>query len=218
VSALDQEALGRLLLRVEAEAHRRGWDEPAAFYVLYDARDQATDRAYRSIMSGMGSAIRVAPYAAQSAIPAAVFDGNPAHALFRFNLNLRSNHAMIKVLLDHFRQPGFVGVAFQVETWMRYADSKEERDALGPKRFAGLVGSIEARHVMAADIAGKDYVVQRQRGEKPVILEDIGEMEGAVVESLRAIVAAIQGQPMPEVDNVPSLWNWDDELAKAVDP
>jgi hypothetical protein len=34
---------------------------------------------------------------------------------------------------------------------------------------------------------------------------------------LLRVEAEVLGQPMPEVDNVPSLWDWDSELAKAVE-
>lgn len=210
----DAEALATLLRRIEGDAHRRGWDGDPALYVLYDARDRETEASYRRIMRGVP--IRSLPYAALPAVPSGALEGNPSSALFRFALNLRSEHPFVKAILEVLRQPGFVGMAFLVEAWMRTFDSKDERESLGKVRFADVPGSIEIRDVMAADISGRDFCVQRQRGGKAEMIEPDGEMSGAVIESLRTIVAAVVGRPLPEVENVPSTWNWDDERANAL--
>jgi hypothetical protein len=108
----DAEALAALLRRIEGDAHRRGWDGAPALYVLYDSRDRETERSYRTVMRG--SPIRSAPYAALPAVPPGALDGNPSSALFRFALNLRSQHPYVEAILALLRQPGFVGMAFLV--------------------------------------------------------------------------------------------------------
>lgn len=212
--APDHEALGALLRRIEGDAHRRGWDGDPALYVLYDARDRETEAAYRNVMRGVP--IRCAPHAALPAVPSGALAGNPASALFRFALNLRSEHPWVEAILHILRQPGFVGMAFLVEAWMRTFDTKDERESLGKVRFADVPGSIEIRDVLAADISGRDFCVQRQRGGKAEMIEPDGEMSGAVIESLRTIVAAVLGRPLPDIENTPSTWNWDAERANAI--
>lgn len=215
----DPELIGRLLLQVEAEAHRRGWDGPAALYVLYDGREPDTHVPYQDIMaSRRGAPILRLPYAAQSVAPESAFVGNPSHALFRFALNIRSYNALSEAVIGMIRRPGFLGLAFMNEAWMRTMASKEERDALGNVRFADIPGSIEIRNVMAADIAGNDYFVMRERGQEPKLHhgedDDIKQVSGAVIESLRSIVARVAGLPLPDIDNVPSQWDWDAEQAR----
>lgn len=218
---IDPDLISQLLTRVEADAHRRGWDEPAEIYVLYDASDRETDQAYRSLMSFRGPAIRRQHYAAQAAMPRAALDGHPVHALFRFSLNLRASeeHPAPAAVIGMLRQPGFLGVAFQSEGWMRTANSLEERDALGDVRFADIPGSVETRHVHAVDTEGNEYVAFRERGKKPRLERPgFGGMEhmgGAIIESLRAIVALVAGLPVPEIDNVPSQWDWSAERRRA---
>jgi hypothetical protein len=102
---------------------------------------------------------------------------------------------------------------------MRTFDKAEDRQALGQVRFADVPGSIEIREVIAADISGRDLCVHRQRGGKAEVLLGLGadaDMNGAVIESLRTIVAAVLGQPLPEVENTPSTWNWEVERANAL--
>ena len=216
----DPDLIGRLVLRVEADAHRGGWDAPAALYVLYDTTDPDTDATYRDVMAPRrGAPVRCHPYAGQSAVPESAFHGNPAHALFRFALNTRGDHPMADLVLGTIRRPGFLGLAFLYEGWMRTAKTKEERDALGAVRFADIPGSVELRSIMAADIAGNDYLVMRERGQKPELHrgddDDLNEMSGAIIESLRSIVAKVAGLPLPDLDTIPSQWDWDAERTGA---
>jgi hypothetical protein len=125
----------------------------------------------------------------------------------------------VEYVLAGLRQPGLLGLAFLCEAYGRTMASREERDALGNVRFADLPGSVEMRNVMAADIGGVDYVVTRERGSKPKLSrsgdDGFGHVEGAVVESLRAIVAAVRGETIPPWENIPSAWNWDEERQRA---
>lgn len=217
---IDPDAIGRLLLRVEADAHRRGWDQPAVLYVLYDARDSETDRVYRHLMGIRGPAIRVQPYAAQSAVPGYALDGNPAHALFRFALNIKgSDHPIVEAVVGMMRQPGFVGMAFLYEGYARSYGTREERDAEGDVLFADMPGSVEMRGVLAADIGGIDYLVARSRGEKPVLSRagDFEEAGGSIIESLRVIVAKVADRPLPELVNKPTRWTWERETSRRED-
>jgi hypothetical protein len=79
---VDPERLGQLLQRVEVDLHRSGWDQPAAMYVLYDGRHQATDGVFRAMMRPQQgrSAVRWQYYTARPAIPPGMLDGQPAHA------------------------------------------------------------------------------------------------------------------------------------------
>jgi hypothetical protein len=218
----DPEVIGRLLMRIESDAHRRGWDESPDLYVLYDARDHESDSAYRNVLaSRRGPAVRVAPYAAQSAVPQSALDGNPAHALFRFALNVSGGeHPAVEYVLATLRQRGFLGLAFLHEGWTRTVASQEERAALGDVRFADIPGSVEMRFVAGYDIAGVDYVVSRARGKSPELHStssgDFKEVTGAIYESLRIIVAKVAGLPVPEWENVPSRWDWDAERGNAI--
>lgn len=216
----DSEAIGRLLLRIEADAHRYGWDEPADLYVLYDARDIESDREYRHVLGvRRGPAVRCWPYAAQSAVPRHALDGNPAHAVFRFSLTARTDHPAAEYVFGTLRQPGFVGMAMLHEGWQLTVANEGEREALGDVRFADTPGAVEARYVLATDSAGVDYMVQRVRGMKPRLersgVGDFVSARGAIIESLRTITARVLGNPLPEIDNVPSRWDWDAERANA---
>jgi hypothetical protein len=213
---VDTEAMGQLLLRLEADAHRAGWDAPAALYVLYDARDLGTDRTYRQMMRWGGVPTRRGPYAAISAAPPGSLDGYPQHGLFRMALNFsHSDHPATRAMLGVLRQPGFLGAAFVCEAWSRETDDQAEREAWRGKRFADMPGSMEIRTVNAADVGGADWVVRRVRGDKPKMWTSgdpgLSNVEGSVVESLRMVVAVTADLPRPELKTTPTMWSWDDQ-------
>lgn len=209
---VDRDLINRLLLRIESDAHRAGWDGPPALFALYDARDASTDQAYRLTMSGCGPVIRCHPYAAQPMAPRGGLDGYASHAVFRMALNMKAapDDPRVAALIGMMRRPGFLGVALLCETWARQ-ESEEGRGALGAVRFADIPGSVECRLVSAADVAGRDYMARRVRGRKPQAGEDFGSIEGSVFESLRVIVAAIANLPVPELTTPPSMWSWDEQ-------
>lgn len=210
---IDADRMGRLLLKLEADAHRGGWDAPANMFVLYDSRDVATDQAYRQMMGRFaGPPSRLGPYAAHGAVPPGSLDGYPQHALFRLALYLSgSDHPHVAALVGMLRQPGFLGVAFQHEGWVREARDDAERESWGKQRFADMPGSREYRMVHAVDIGGGYHAARRVRGEKPDLLPGDATVEGAVVESLRMVVAVVADLPRPALTTTPSMWSWEDQ-------
>lgn len=200
----DRQLVERLLARIESVAHGRGWDQPARLYLLCDARAEDTDQILRACPRPV---LRVGHYAAAPMpdLP----DGYASHHLFTLALNLRhSDAAEAEALLELFRLPGFLGLAMLFETWVRDCTA-EEREALGPVRFADIPGSREARNVMAADVAGQDYFVSRKRGDAPT--SDFAGVDGAVIESLRVITTLVADLPVPDQTEVPFGWQWPDE-------
>lgn len=208
--------MGRLLLQVEATAHRHGWDEAADLYVLYDWHEQGTEQQFRRMFaSALGPPVRCGRYAAQVISPEGGLDGFASHALFRMAVNLKhSDHPDVAAFAGFLRWPGFRGVAMRGESWRR-EDTQEGRDALGEVRFADVPGSQECRNVFAADVDGVVYLVDRVRGCKPrLAMAEPGAPDrfvGAVVESLHVIVAVVAGRPPPDLVNVPSGWRWEDQ-------
>lgn len=217
MTAIDRQLMTRLLQQIELIANRRGWDEPAGLYVLYDWHDQPTEHAYRGMLPrDAGDAIRCGPYAARQMVRPEVLhsDGQPHHNLFRMALNLAHNDdPAIARFVQALGPPGFLGIAFVHEAWERtYRD--KDREAEGDVRFADMPGSIEIRFVMAADVSGDSHLIRRRRGDKPAVLDVSGDAgSGAVIESLRAITARVAGLPVPEIVNVPVGWQWPAEAA-----
>lgn len=217
VTTVDHDVMGRLLLQVEANAHRGGWDGPAAMYVLYDWHDDATAQVYRRVMEGRrGIPTRCGPYAAQSMVPPDALNGIASHGLYRLAMNLSlvgEGHYPVEVMIETMRQPAFLGVAFLCESWARTMADEEEREALGAVRFADIPGSVEMRQVCAVDTAGHDYFVSRPRGSKPTLyiptagVGDMTRYDGSIIESLRLIVAVIADLPRPPLPGIPSAWS-----------
>lgn len=210
-TAPDVQAVERLLMRIEADAHRGGWDQPPALYLLFDRSHRETAEHYRCLMAPRrGPAVLCGPYGAQSMVPAAVFDGSPPVALFRLALNLTHGRDVqpVAVFLAELRQPGFIGVAFLNESWtMRMTE--EEHAALDPKRrYADTPGATEERNVVAIDTADVRYMVNRTRGSKPEVnhTDDEVRLKGVVIDCLRAITCAIVGVPGPELKDPPYGW------------
>jgi hypothetical protein len=196
----------RLMMQIEADAHRRGWDGPPALLAVYDASRGRP----RQVVSGPSTRLRT--YLAMPCVPIDALCPAPVHALYRLALNLRhaGDHPMLQTFIGMIGQPGFVGMAFQAEGWMREC-SPEEREAIGDRRLADIPGTREQRFVIAALTDGTTRMVQRVRGGKPraIAEPDAAEWGGAVTESLRTIVAAIDGQQLPDVEGaMPIGWDW----------
>lgn len=206
---VDTHAMTQLILDVEARANSRGWDKPPAFYVLYDPTDAATEDAYRFLAAQLGAPIRSGGYAAQEAIPPAIFSGSPSHGLFRMAFNLAySDHPPALVVAKVMAQPGFVGAAFMCEGWQRSYQSRQAYDqerSTETRRLADIPGSIEQRSVFVHLVDGTDLMVVRRRGQAPI---SATRLEGSVIESLRTIVAVVAGLPLPPVPTLPSGWVW----------
>jgi hypothetical protein len=205
---VDAGVLDGLLLRMEANAHRGGWDGPAMIAIL--SGDEFTERAYRFI--GMRTYARHGNYAAWAFPTSGDVSGWPQHALFRLALNLANanDHPQVAPLLEVWRQPGFIGTAFMGEGWARKIPEGEPHPT---QRFADLPGSIENRFVHAADVAGGYHAVFRNRGSKPVLVDESYTPGGSIYDSLRAITAVIAGQQPPEKITEPTMWSWDEQTA-----
>lgn len=211
---VDQQLMARLMRQIELTANRRGWDQPPNLYVLYGWRDHDAERHYRELMPQTGEVVRCGPYAARPIVRSELLTGSPHHALFRMALNLtRSDHPQVRQFADATSHAGFLGAAFAHEAWTRTYNNPQERADEGDVRFADMPGSTESRFVLAADVAGGTHWVMRYRGSKPQT-DGGDEHGGALVESLRAITARISGQPVPEIVNVPTGWDWSNPEAE----
>lgn len=215
---VDTALLARLLLHIEILANRDGWDQSAAVMVLYDWRDTETEMAYRQFMGITGDPVRSGDYAARPMLrpwKMAKALAKPSHALFRMALNLTQAPGAVPqadMFVDALAQPGFLGVAFVVESWGREFPDEETRDRESRLDFADLPGSVECRMVYAADRSGGFHVVKRLRGRRPELL-DGSVFGGSVVESLRGITARVAGLPIPEFTEVPFRWEWPEQAA-----
>jgi hypothetical protein len=208
-ATLDGQMIDRLMMQVEADAHRRGWDGPPALLGIYDTSGGRP----RPVVRGQSTRLRT--YLAMPIVPTDALCPAPVHALYRLALNLRhvGDHPMLHTFVGMIGQPGFIGMAFQAEGYTREC-SPEEREALGDRRLADIPGSREERFVIASLVDGTTRMVKRLRGAKPsaVAESDIAEWGGAGAESLRTIVAAAAGQPLPDVEGtMPVGWDWDSQ-------
>lgn len=204
-ASIDQEILGRLLLRIEADSHRGGWDAPSRMFVVYDARHAVTDRTYRGLMSSLGPTIRCGPYAACQAVPTSAMDGYASHAALRMALNLGTDHPAARMLVDHWRQPGFLGFALMCETWSRQMTAEERGEVRG-RRLADIPGSYESRMVTSGDVSGAIRYVCRIRGEAPKLHPTEETFTGSIPQSLVYAAAAVAGLPLPDPPGFPSGW------------
>lgn len=212
----DPLALGRLLLRVEGDAHRLGWDNgPARLYVLYDQADAQTEQTYRRLISPSAAGpgpIRCGPYTALSMIPPSMLNPRSVHALFRLAASFTQAPTQLGVLAGRalarlLGQPGFLGLALLAEGWAYLAKDGEPEPEPG-RSLADTVGSKEYRGVIACDVAMRDYWVRRIRGQSPELVHFAAtdETDGAIIESLRSMVAAVAGLPVPALRHAPHGW------------
>jgi hypothetical protein len=211
IATINTAAFQGLLAQIEVNAHRRGWDSPPGFYVIYDATDVETDAAYRQVLPPQSRTgewpIRRLPYIARMAFRPALLEPLPSHALFRMALNVSAGHAKSDLFLGVLGQPGLVGLAVQMEAWALLGGSEAEGRQAGV-RLADMPDSKEFRVVHGVDATGSHHMAWRIRGEKP----EVGvpaHIGGAVTESLAAIMAALVGAPVPELTCEPSGWDWD---------
>jgi hypothetical protein len=213
---IDVGAVGRLLLRVEADNHRRGWDQPNAAYVLYDARgnDGATDRIYRQMLGAsprLRRASRVPPYVAQPFLDDHHWQqaGTPSYEqLRRFVLNLAyidPDEAPPEAvegagrLLASLSLHGVLGFAMQIEAWGSTDLDHTTKAIHGGAHIAHAPDAVEVRVLYAVDLTNRVYIVRRERGGKPVLDDDAGTTRGDYTTSLRLLVAAVTGTlPPPE--------------------
>lgn len=214
---IDSAQLDQLLLKIEAEVHRHGWDQPARLYVLYNTDDpESTSRfAFRHWRP---QRVRVRNYAAALCVPPDSLNPRPNHRIYRMALNLKyaAGSDPVDGFLSYMRTPGFLGVAFVAEGWYRptmTADEVEEYQR-GNFSLADRPGAKESRTVHAEDVTGHTHWTFRSRGE-PAKLMDLEGLDpsGSVFLSLKTIAAAIAGQPLPELfGEEPRNWDWNEQV------
>lgn len=213
--AIDAEAAGRLLRRIEAHHDMTGWhdgDGNMWVYVIYERDDVVMAHHIGRVMQKMGEPIRNARYVAQPMLPPRKLyegrrpeDHGPPDALRRFALNIAfadladdgddmaESMAAFRSLLQ---QPGIVGYAACHEGYGWKA-------SLLPRRIppAGCIqddpDSQEMRIAYLVDINDLAHRVTRWRGE-PAELRS-GEMRGNVSTSLR-ILADLTAGRLPEAN------------------
>lgn len=207
MTTVDSDRFLKLLGRIEAGAEPEGWDKPAKLYVIYDASIGDCDQQYQQMP--FAPVIRLGTYAAALCIPPYLFSSEPAHALFRWALNLAEGGPAVAPIIKMLRTPGLLGFAFQFEGWSKAA-TKEQREQYNDVDFATVAGSREVRAVVAVDIGPQYYQVGRIRGDQPTsLLFPPGKARGAIAESLFTSVAVMLGLPIPPIKAVPVGWTWD---------
>lgn len=209
---LDLDQLRPLLVRLEADAHRRGWVSHGSgltVYCLYDGADVVTSAFLDQTMGGLGGAVRVGGrYCARTMLPASMFDraaagepGKPYEFLRRFALNVAfaddddvplgsavppGGLEYMRMLL---RQPGIFGFAATYEAYAML--SAAPMDNIGPDtRIGDEPGAREVRMLLAVDALDRVHEVRRFRGDKPEVIMD-APMRGDISTSLRILVDTV---------------------------
>ncbi len=194
-------ALEDLLLQIEVNAHRRGWDDDPQLLVVYDTTDAATTTEYDESLPPDGGLTRRGRLAARRMWPSELLNPTPAHAVFTMAVGLHydSQSAHWKVIRDVLRQPGFFAVALVFEMWVRRPDMP----FVAPGSFAKAPDSVEVREVLAVLPDGSSRGVLRMRDRSP---GPFTSMSGSVSESLHVIAAHIAGMPLPTLTTPPAGW------------
>lgn len=166
MSAVDAERMSRLLLRIESNAHARGWDKPAALFVVYDeAQDPQAAAGWAARQADFGRSVRMGSYVARPCVPTVALQPAPHHSVFRLALNLSSDQPLADRMTGYLRAPGFLAMAFRGEGYGLESASEEERHAYGHGRnLADHPGARENRFVWAVDVNGMCHHVTRWRG------------------------------------------------------
>lgn len=192
---IDMDKIERLSFAIERNAHRSGWDSPPELYAIYDATDEQTAATYKEY--GFGQAIHLEGYAAIPIIPSEVLCPSPVRALFFIAYNLGSKNPKISLAVEILKQPGFIGIAHQVETWSNTM-SPEERKA-DTRDLVDIPGSIEQRVVLTTLRDETIHSISRARGQKPSVNNYDKPPQGPLIDALKVIVAIACGKP---VDNM----------------
>jgi hypothetical protein len=185
VGAVDLEALMRVLARVEADGHRRGWDgTPMTLFCVYAHDDEYTHGVLRKLCGAnprMLAGARVGPYTAQPVFPGHLLGSaggqQPYEALRTFAINIAycAPHvpafAGVNVIRHVLRLPGVVAVGVTYEALRRPLTTREQVDdelAGTAPDYRTVPDAVELRVVMACDLAGRIHQVTRTRGDRPV--------------------------------------------------
>lgn len=180
----DKAAMRRALLKMEALAHRAGWDKPPLIGTL-----ESCPGGYRAMLWNELCA---------SALAAG--EGHPAVGLSR----IADDVCRVIELLGAVDYPEFRGLYFISETWQLYTSGKaplaqrKYDEAMSDERMLHEhPNRREARVLSAATVDGELWQVSRVRGNKPecwcaAAIEGRGEMDGTVVADLSKLTFAIR--------------------------
>lgn len=224
VPEIDVERYGKLLLKVEAHAHRFGWDGPVHVRVVYDenAANGAADRLYRQIAppDPQYTAVRHYGYTSTTlfshrilyrpwdAFPPELRDPDsrasgpqPWESLRRLVVNAAYADAEeAATLRQAFRQPGLLGFVTVGEAWQNTRREPCEEAIRGEVQLADVPDSQEVRVLYSVDLAGRIQRVIRVRGRKPEVDHDAdAAMRGEFTTSMRILCDIATGAvPTPE--------------------
>lgn len=218
---VNEEELGRLLLRVESDVHRGGWDRPGLAFMFVDAGAHVESAmGLRRILRGAGPSVRVGDYLAQpmlrlggAAIPAGM---TPWTALRRFAMTVAygesSGAEPVVEVLGVLRMPGIFGFASVNEKWGSKDAAALRQAVAGEVNLGDVPGSVETRHLIAVTTTARVMTVERVRGSKPVLRPDEDHLRGDISTSLRILCDAITGQ-VPPIDEFEERYPTLSELA-----
>jgi hypothetical protein len=207
---IDLERFRGLLLRVEADVHRCGWEHNPHLRVLYDtaAADGETQQLYHRLVGcnpRCGPPTRWQGYAAQNIFGPDLFaaiDGAPWEHLHTFAMNVAYAEPGIEaadLMREFLAQPGVLGFAFVCTGWRLLHASRAEFEQFATGRLnpADHPRGKESRLLTGIDVHGRIYQVERTRGERPVLVEDTRPV-GSVSNDLRLLVDGLTGQAPTE--------------------
>ncbi len=197
----------RLLLAVEKDGARRGWDAPPSLLMMWDARESGA-LALQHIGLRSGGLVASGAYRAGRAISDRALEPNPAVALYRMAVNIIAapSHPPVAYARQSLAQPGLLGIAARFEGWHRVMTHEERR--ADQRALADIPGSVEQRMVCAATVDGGIWMVTRVRGQQPILRRPAGSEKwaGAVPESLAAIAAWLAGDVPTLPAYAPRAW------------
>lgn len=198
--------------RVDVQADRWGWDRPPRLLLLTDERDVEGAKVFRMLPTG-GSTCSAGPYLARTWVPDAMFSRYPAgvavrRLALRFTTTDPVARIAVETMLGVLRQRGLVGMALICEGWWKpMTQAEADRYMRGGQLIADMPDRKECRMIDVVTIDGQAHYLMRVRGgSDPEVFSDDALHEGAVVESLRTLMAVIDGrtpQPMQYQPVVP---------------
>lgn len=195
---VDEATFGRLLLRIESDVHRGGWEQRPSVFILIDAdghQDTAMD--LLRFMRTAGPSIRVGGFMALTMIAPLYFartPGTPWEALRNFALNVAyADHPQPARLREVLRVPGVIGAAAAANVWGHNDPEVRERVIAGEVQVADVPGAFEARRLTAVTTDGRIRTVTRVRGRKPQLDGNEDDLRGDISTSLRILCDTISG-------------------------